>query len=196
MFKRMNFNVFFTGLSFFYLLFLFLPVPVFARFMDVDPQEINLLSPSPFYSYVILSIVLVAIIILIIIYSKLGFIQKKDSFIKKITIILTPLFSGIIIFGIFPLFYRMFFNTCLENGITEKDIPKYIYPPLMGVSKITWGVLLVIIWFVLQPIVIQYAFQFLGWGNNRKLPIWPLYLFIVGISFWLIIAMLLPMLRS
>jgi hypothetical protein len=136
-----------------------------------------------------LTMVFLSFIFLLIIYKRLDHDKKEISFIKKFIIVFTPLFSGIIIFGIFPFFYRIFFDFCLESGMAETGLSQYMLFPLKGISKIYWGLLLFIIWFALQPIIIQFIFL----RNNRKLLMWPLYFFLILISLWLTLAMLKPL---
>ena len=163
----------------------------FARLggnVPLDPIIRARLEPSSSYFYVILPIFIVALAIVYFIYWKCSLMQKSSNKIFSIMSLLIPAVSGIILFWGYPIMYRKFFKVYSDLGVDARSLLNCDLPFLMN-GKIFHGIILILTWFFVQPIVLQVLFK----RENNRFTNVPFLLFFFCYSGWFVFALFYPL---
>ena len=163
---------------------------------NTGPSNISiskgLLEPSHLYSYnigLLLFIPLISILFLNIYYTRTEGI-KMSSFLWERWVL--PVISAVFLFVIYPTVYREFLCVYLNIGHRWSDFSMLTLLPLLCYSKV-WGQLLLIsIWFMVQPITL-YIFR----RNKTKKGLFPRYLLILFafLSIWFVFSLFEPLVQ-
>jgi hypothetical protein len=156
------------------------------------PELRDILEPSPLYPCVVLPILCIALVVLFVLYLRSDFAEAGG--VKRLVWIgIVTTASGLWLFWGLPSIYRSFHDIFVEMEVEPMDLPVRFWPPIIATASILWGTVLLSLWFLLQPIVLQSLGRSLRGKSARKAPLWPLFVFTAAFTAWLILALFRPL---
>jgi len=173
---------------------IFLIVTVFslntyAKLGGGDPSDLltnpiirDRFEPSPLYFFVIVPIFGLSLVALYFLCHKYSVTQKGLKHLIQ------PLLSGIVLFAFIPSVYSKFYQIYVELEIESSELSRYDFP-FVASGKILYGILLILIWFSVQPIILQLIFK----RKDKPLLYFPFILFFFGYGIWFIYSLFSPL---
>jgi len=175
----------------FLLLLLLAPATAHARIGGPDPELIAFLKPSPLYSVIVLPTLVAAVVLLPFLHRRVKGGDTSSAWL--VADVCLGVAEGLVLFLLYPRIYAMWFATCDDLPMISSDLPVLFRPPLWTMCKPVGGVLLVLVWLLLQPVSMQVTAQCLMKQDQVKVRTWPLYLFYVCFSLWFVAALFRPL---
>jgi len=92
------------------------------------------------------------------------------------------------LFALFPSIYKKFYKIFVELKIESSELSRYDFP-FVASGNILYGILLILIWFSVQPIVLQLILK----RKDKPLLYFPFILFLFGYVAWFIYSLFAPL---
>jgi len=180
--------------GFLVLLLLLAPATAYAPIGGGDDPELTaFLTPSPLYSVTVIPCYVATVVLLLFLHRRASATGVSTSTVRLVAATSFQIVLGLVLFLLYPRICAAFCAMFREMSIGSRGFPAWTRPPLWTMLKPGGGVLLVLVWFLLQPIPLQVTAQWLTEQSQIKLRAWPLVVFFYSFSLWLMAALFMPL---
>jgi hypothetical protein len=156
------------------------------------PELDGILKPSPQYLCAILPALCVALIVLFILYRR-SHLAEAIPIRRLVWIGVVTASSGLWLFAALPSGYKRFHDVFIGFGVEPMELPVCWWPPIIVTARILWGTLLLLLWFLLQPIILHSLRRSSATIAQEKPASWPLLLFTAAFTIWFVVAVFRPL---
>lgn len=170
---------------------LLMPLTAFARLGEGDPEFRAFLKPSAMHPVIILPCFVIALLLVLVAQDR---VLRDTSPLRRLLVASSTALSGIMLFVAYPALSRWLWGAFLHDfPFLKNDIPRYLLPPLLGVGKPIGAAFLLILWFALQPVSLQFVCRCLLRQSNPKARIWPSLVLFISFSILFLLGLFRPL---
>jgi len=171
------------------------PATAYARLGggDYDPRFMGFLTPSPLYSVIVIPCYVGMVVLLLFLQRRASATGVSTSTVRLVVATSFQIVLGLVLFLLYPRICAALCAMFREMATGSRGFPAWTRPPLWTMLKPGGGVLLVLVWFLVQPIPLQVTAQWLTKQSQIKLRAWPLVAFFYSFTLWLMAALFRPL---